>query len=99
MPWTLDPSDTVAAWALVDSANCNLCKFSAPVAFIFSLFASCNSILAATPFLLANAAWAKAVAPPALAPLACNVSNVLANAISASSACIFAPWVATPKLL
>ena len=55
-------------------------------------------MLAATPFLLCNAACAKAVAPPALPPVALKVSKVFANAISASSACIAAPAVETLKL-
>ena len=51
------------------------------------------------PALLLNAACAKAVAPPALAPVALNVSNVLAKLISASSAANSAAPVATVKLL
>ena len=42
-------------------------------------------MLAATSFLLAKAACAKAVAPPALAPDAAKLSKVFAKAISAFS--------------
>ena len=45
-------------------------------------------MLAATPLLDLKAAFAKAVAPPALAPVALIVSKVLAKDISACSICI-----------
>ena len=60
--------------------------FSEPFAFINSFLDSCASRDAAIPFLLRKAACAKAVAPPALAPVALKVSKVLAKAMSASSA-------------
>ena len=55
-------------------------------------------MLAETPFLDCKAACAKAVAPPALDPVALIVSKVLAKDISASSICISAAPVATDKL-
>ena len=47
-------------------------------------------MLAETPFLDFKAAFAKAVAPPALEPVALIVSSVLASDISACSTCISA---------
>ena len=55
-------------------------------------------MFAATPFLDCKAACAKAVAPPALAPVAISVSNVLAKAISVCSICISVAFVATVSL-
>jgi hypothetical protein len=55
-------------------------------------------MLAETPFLDLKAACAKAVAPPALAPVDLRVSKVVAKAMSASSICISAAPVATDKL-
>ena len=52
-------------------------------------------MLADIPFLLSKAILAKAVAPPALAPVDLRVSSVLASAKSVCSACISAPAVET----